>query len=398
MDISKIRLDSPVCANYAYFDTAAASAATQKNIDAVTEYLQRTAEAGLYLPSFRKETYARIEQVREQAAAFINAKPEEIAFIKNATEGLCFIAQGMAWQPGDEVIIPDFENLSNLVPWLRLEQTRGIKVIKVPAQDSGKVAVADIEAVITERTRLISFSHLPNATGAIQDAKAICAMARKHGVQTLICAAQSLGMIPTDVREIDCDYLAACGRKALRAIEGTGILYVRQSLIGSLEPCLVGWWNSSFDFKTQQLSLAETARRFEAGCPNVPAILSLGEAVAYAQELGIEAIFERVRALGNFALERLQRLPGFELYGPQDAAGRIGIIPFNIKGVNAQALVRKMEERNIIIEAGHFMAHTIMNRYQITEMLRLSLHYFNSEQEIEDAIAVIRDTMQLQEK
>ncbi|WP_116474737.1 aminotransferase class V-fold PLP-dependent enzyme [Zobellella maritima] len=383
MDIDKVRTDSPVCSSYAYFDTAAASAPTQDIVQKVTNYLDRTAAQGLYNPSFRKEVYGELEAIRVRTAAFINASADEVAFVKNATEGISIIAQGIDWKPGDEVILPSFENLSNLVPWLRLQETRGIKVITVEARESGLVMPEDIEKAITDKTRLISFSQLPNATGAVQPAQAICALAKQRGVQTLICAAQSLGLIPIDVQQLDCDYLVACGRKALRAIEGSGMLYVRKSLIESIEPCLVGWWNSAFDLNTQTLSLDSRARRFEAGCPVVPAILSLGAAVDYAEELGVAAIFERVRALTVFAIERLRSIPGFELYGPADISDRIGIIPFNIRGVDAGEIVAYLEANNIIIEAGHFMAHSIMNRYGIDKMARISLHYFNSEEEIE---------------
>ncbi len=388
--IRKIRNDSPVCARYAYFDTAAAAAPTQNNINAVTAYLQRSSEEGLYLPAFRKETYQRIEEIRAETAAFINAKPSEIAFVKNGSEAISIVAQGVDWQAGDEIIVSSFEILSNLVPWLRLQERKGIRVVTAQARDNGLLHPDDVRALITPRTRLITFSHLSNVTGGLQPVQAICDLAREHDVRTLICAAQSLGMVPIDVARLGCDYLAACGRKSLRAIEGSGVLYVREALIAAMEPCLVGWWNSSYDSATKTVTLNPTAKRFEAGCPIVPAIISLGEAVAYASAIGIESIYARVRALTAYAVERLKTLPGAELYGPDTAAERLAIITFNIASLDAHDIVFELERNGVIIEAGHFMADAIMKRYNITKMARIALHYFNDEEEIDRSVALIR--------
>lgn len=393
MDIEKIRQESPVCSAYAYFDTAAAAPPTRANIEVVSAYLERSSVEGLYRPAFRKETYERIEKIRAKVAAFINAEAAEIAFVKNGSEAISLIAQGGNWQSGDEIIVSGFEILSNLVPWLRLQERRGVKVIIVPARDNGLLDIEDVRAVLSERTRLISFSQLSNVTGGLQPVQAICDLARARGIRTLLCAAQSLGMVPIDVKRLGCDYLAACGRKSLRAIEGSGILYIRENLIAETEPCLVGWWNSSYDSATKRVTLNPTAKRFEAGCPIVPAIISMEEAIDYASSIGMEAIFARVRSLTAYAVDKLKELPGAELYGPDRIDERLAIITFNIKTLDAHAIVQELERHGIIIEAGHFMADAIMKRYNIEKMARISLHYFNAESEIDRAVAIIRKMM-----
>ncbi len=391
MDIDRVRQETEVTAHYAYFDTGAAAPPPRPVIDTVKSYLEATARSGPYLPSLRKEIYAKVEEIRQQVADFLSAEVTEIAFTRNGSEAISIIAQGIDWQQGDEVIVPNTEMLSNLAPWLRLAEKRGIVVVSAKANAEGVIDVETIEQLITPRTRLLTFCSLSNATGAIQPAQALCDLAKKHGVLSLVSASQSVGIIETNVKTLGCDFLATCGRKGLRAIEGSGILYVRHELIRTLEPCLVGWWNSAFDATTEVLSLPETAKRFEAGCPNIPAILSLGAAIEYAEMLGMKNIEARVRQLTAYMVNGIQQVPNAEVYGPKEIVERIGLVPFNIKGIDPNALVSMLEKEGVIIEAGHFMASAIMRHYQIERMARLSLHYFNTTSEIDKTIQLIRD-------
>ncbi|WP_322086490.1 aminotransferase class V-fold PLP-dependent enzyme [Burkholderia sp. BCC1999] len=390
MDITAIRADTPLTASTIYLDTAAASLPPEPVLDTVNDYLRDTGRVGIYLPAFRKATYARVDAVRKQLAAFLGAHADEIAFTKNATEAISLVAQGLRWQPGDEVLVADTEMLSNLLPWKRLEATHGIVVRMIAANDEGLLAPDAFAQAITPRTRLLTFSHVPNSSGALQDAAALCAVARDHGVLSLVNASQSVGMVETDVRTLGCDFLAGCGRKALRATEGSGFLYVQRARIDALEPVLAGWWNGAYDRTTGALSFVAGAKRFEAGCPIVPAILGLGAALDYAQCIGVAQIEARVRDLTAYAVDTFATLPGFELYGPRDAARRIGIVPFNLRGIDPATIVAALEAQHCIIEAGNFMADAILARYGVSTMARVSLHYFNTREEIDRVAALIR--------
>jgi cysteine desulfurase/selenocysteine lyase len=390
MDIDAIRNDVPLVRTTIYLDTAAASLPPDSVLDAVRNYLTDTAHVGIYLPVFRKQTYARVEAVRAQLAEFLNVDPAEVAFTKNATEAISIIANGINWKVGDEILVADTEMLSNLLPWKRLEVTRGVVVRMVPADAQGVLAAESFARLITPNTRLLTFSHLPNSTGALQDARAICAVAKAHGVLSLVNASQSLGMVETDVVSMGCDFLAGCGRKALRATEGTGFLFVRRPWIERIEPVLAGWWNGVYDRETGALSFVPGARRFEAGCPIVPAILGLGAALTYATAIGIEAIERRVGDLTAYAVELFAGIPGFELYGPKDPTQRIGIVPFNIHGIDPAKIVAELEAQNCIIESGSFMADSILARYGVGTMARVSLHYFNTHEEIDRVALLIR--------
>src|SRR5690606_10875690 len=163
------------------------------------DYVQKTASLGPYLPSFRKKVYAQLDEIRAKIADFLGANSSEIAFTKNGTEAINFVANGLRWNQGDEVILADFEFHSNFVPWLKLQNEGKIRLKVLKTDKSGLISVSEIEKLISPRTRLITVSHLPNASGALQPVEEICQIARKHNVLTLINASQTLGLVPIDV-------------------------------------------------------------------------------------------------------------------------------------------------------------------------------------------------------
>lgn len=391
MNWTRIYQETLVADRYAYFDTGAAAPPPAPVVAAVKAYLDKTASLGTYLPSFRKEVYQNIELTREKMAAFIHADAKEIAFTKNGTESICLVARGIDWQEGDEIILPDTEMLSNVSVWHLLAKEKKLTVVPLKANREGIIEPDSLRKLITPKTRLVSFVALSNVTGAVQPVAQLCHIAREASVLSHVSASQALGLLNVNVKEWQCDFLSACGRKGLRAIEGSGVLYVRDSLITTLSPTLVGWWNSSLDPQSGDVVLPDTAKRFEAGCPNVPAIISLDCALDYATAIGIDTIEQRCRELTQYALTRLAGLPGFEAYGPTDAQARLGIIPFNIRGIASDKLTAWLEQQQIIIESGHFMASAILRTYQIEKMGRISLHYFNQTAEIDRLVTAIAE-------
>lgn len=391
MNWTRIYQETLVAERYAYFDTGAAAPPPAPVVAAVKTYLDKTASLGTYLPSFRKEVYQNIELTRKKMAAFLHADAQEIAFTKNGTESICLVARGIDWQEGDEIILPDTEMLSNVSVWHLLAKEKNLTVVPLKANPEGIIEPESLRRLITPKTRLVSFVALSNVTGAVQPVAQLCHIARQAGVLSHVSASQALGMLAINVREWQCDFLSACGRKGLRAIEGSGVLYVRESLIATLSPALVGWWNSTLDPQSGQVLLPDTAKRFEAGCPNVPAVISLDCALDYANAIGITTIEARCRELTQYALMQLAGLSGFEAYGPANAGNRLGIIPFNIRGVCPDKLTAWLEQQHIIIESGHFMASAILRTYQIEKMARISLHYFNQTAEIDRLVSAIAE-------
>jgi cysteine desulfurase/selenocysteine lyase len=380
--------------DYVYFDTAAAAPPVREAVDAAVEYLRKTGDVGPYLPRFRSEIYTRLEEIRSETATLFQATPEEIAFTRNGTEAICLVARGLRWNEGDEIIVPDTEMLSNVAIWRMLEQDVGVTVVTVEAGATGVLDPEAIAEAITDRTRLVTFASLSNVTGVVQPVRDICEVAASHGVLTHVDAAQSLGIVPLGFDDWHCDFISACTRKGLRGIEGSGVLAVRSALTDQLRPTLAGWWNTQIDPGTGDVTFPPTARRLEAGSPNVPAILALGGAVEAVRKTGIDHIHQTVRELTDYAADRLRALGEVDIYGPEDDSRRLGIIPFNLRGVDPDHLTTSLEDRGIIIESGHFMAGPILAEYGIEKMARISLNYFNTRQEIDrfiDAVATRKD-------
>ncbi|WP_408008467.1 aminotransferase class V-fold PLP-dependent enzyme [Pseudalkalibacillus sp. A8] len=398
MNIEEIRKDMPLHERYSYINTAAACAPPQQVIDAITDYLQKTASLGPYLPAFRKEVYQKIDETRAKASEFIGADASEIAFVKNGTEGINFVANGLTWEEGDEIILADLEFHSNYTPWLKLRDKKKVSLKIIETDKSGVIDVDLIVKEITNRTRLITVSHLPNASGALQKVEEICKVAKKYNVLTLINASQTLGLVPIHVKELGCDFLSACGRKWLRGPEGSGILYIKESLIDSIEPTLIGWGGTTWDFETNDYSYLSIAKRVEAGCPIVPSILGLGTAIDYAKNIGVENIHRRVKTLTKYTVDQLSTIDGVSVYGPQDIKNRLAIVPFNVEGLHPDRITEYLEENNIIIEAGTFMANTLLQQYGINKMARLSPHYFNTEEEIDTVVSLIKSLQQKEGK
>lgn len=373
---------------YLYFDTAAAAPPVVPAVEAASDYLWKTTRTGPYLPSLRAEIYAQLDEIRGRVASFMGAAPEELAFTRNGTESISLVARGLSWEPGDEIIVPDTEMLSNIAIWRMVAQESGAKIVTVAGGPTGLLDPEAVRAAITERTRLVTFAALSNVTGAAQPVVELCEVAAAAGVLVHVNAAQALGMMPVGLDVWPCDFISACTRKGLRAIEGSGVLAVREQHLDALTPTLAGWWNAGLG-DGDDVTFMRAARKLEAGSPNVPAILALGAAVEVAEGLGIDAIHTRVRELTAYAATRLRDIPGTQIYGPELDADRLGILPFNIEGCDPAKLTLALERRGIIIEAGHFMATPILAAYGVERMARVSLHYFNTTDEIDQLVAAI---------
>lgn len=390
MDIETIRADTPLTRSTSYFNTAAASLPPEPVLEAVCGYLLDTSRIGICQPAFRRLTQARVEGVRGLLAHFLNVEASELAFTPNATEAIATVARGLAWRPGDEVLVADTEPPGNFLPWKRLEATHGVIVRVVPSDREGLLTAGAFADLVTPRTRLLTFSHLSASSGALQDASAICAMARGHDVLTLVDAAQSLGLVATDVAATGCDFLAGCGRKGLRTTEGVGFLYVnRERILGPL-PTLPGWWKGTYDPTTGQMVPFPGARRFEAGAPAVAAVLGLGKAVDYARAIGIDEIERRVRELTRRAIKRFADIPGIDLSGPLDPGRRVGILSFGLPGKDPDALTSAMETQGCILDTVDPTPGSRSTRPREKVRVRLALHYFNTREEIDSAAALLR--------
>jgi cysteine desulfurase/selenocysteine lyase len=372
-----------------YLDNAATTPTPQPVLDAMLEYFREySANVGRGLHRAARRATEAFEAARSKLARVINAEPEEIVYTKNATEAINIVAQGLGLRKGDKVIATVLEHHSNLIPWQRLERTRGVKLEVVGATWDCMIEPSELDAAIDDSTRLIAMTQVSNAVGSLQPVEEVGKLAREHDVLFLVDASQAVGHMPVDVKAMGCDFLAAPGHKGLLGPQGTGFLYVRKDRFRELEPLLVGGGIvESVDVHSYKL--VPPPQVFDAGTPNIPGIVGLGRAAEYVLEIGIERIAERERKLTEGML-RIGKLEQVQVYGPQNVRLRGGVVSFNIEGIGHHDVAAMLDElAGIAVRSGHHCAEPTMRHLGVDGTVRASVHYFNLEEEIEKFVAVV---------
>lgn len=372
-----------------YLDNAATTPTPQPVLDAMLEYFREySANVGRGLHRVTRRATEEFEATRGELARVIGAKPEEIAYTKNATEAINIVAQGLGLQEGDKVVTTVLEHHSNLIPWQHLEKQRGVKLEVVRATPDCLIDPAAVELAIDKNTKLVTMVHVSNAVGSIQSVEQVGKLAADHGLLFLIDASQAVGHMPVDVKAIGCDFLAAPGHKGLLGPQGTGFLYAREDRIKGLEPLLLGGGIvESVD--EHSCKLVAPPQIFDAGTPNIPGIIALGRAAEYVLEIGLEKIAERERRLTK-QMFKIAELEHVEVYGPSDIGRRGGVVSFNVKGMDHHDAAATLDElANIAVRSGHHCAQPTMRHLGIEGTVRASVHYYNLEEEIEKFIEVV---------
>jgi selenocysteine lyase/cysteine desulfurase len=378
-EIQQIRAGTKGAAQSVHFNNAGSSLPPDVVVETVMAYLREEAVYGGY------ETEAKyagqLENVYKQIAKLINAHQDEIAIVENASIAWHLAFGGVDLKPGDEVITSEMEYVTNHIGFLNAEKNYGIKVMVVANDAWGNFDPGMLEKVISGRTRLIAITHVPSAAGNILPVEEIGRIARRHGVLYLVDACQSAGQVPLDVEAIGCDMLSVTGRKYLRAPRGTGFLYVRKTVQDQLRTWLLDG-HSVASVDEHGYRLLDNARRFELYEKSRALMLGLGAAVSYALDLGLERIRERVIYLAGVLRSRLSEVEGVTVH---DRGERLsGIVTFSVSGMDAAAVKAALAEKRINVSIGRAQSTLIyMNKHQLSTILRASVHYYNTEEEIE---------------
>jgi selenocysteine lyase/cysteine desulfurase len=285
------------------------------------------------------------DDVRTQVARFLNAAPDEIILNRNTTEGMNLVANGLDFEPGDEVIISSHEHPAGYYPWKLQEKRHGIRVIEVPLgapPESTEQIVTAFGSAISPRTRVISVSHTEYITGLIFPVRELCAIAHQRDILVVADSAHGVGMLDLDVHELDVDVLASSPYKWCGAPAGCGVLYVRREVQGRIWPQIIAAeWDSSSAGATKFEELGQRAD---------PCIFGLGEAVDFQSIVGKERIERRVRTLGNHLRDGLRSIPGVRLHTSTDPYLNGGLTAFSIAGVDPERIVNYLREKyNIVI-------------------------------------------------
>jgi selenocysteine lyase/cysteine desulfurase len=378
-DLARARRETPGCERVVHFNNAGAALMPQPVLEAVINHLRLEASIGGYEAKEREHEEA--ERVYAAAAQFINCASDEIAFIENATRAWDMAFYAIRFKPGDRILTAKAEYASNYIAYLQVARRTGAKIEVIPNDEHGQVSVEALRRMMDERVRLISITHVPTNGGLVNPAAEVGKVARDADVIYLLDACQSVGQMPIDVGRIGCDILSATGRKYLRGPRGTGFLYVRRSLIEELEPPFLDMHAARWVSK-DRYEIMPDARRFENWEAYYAGKVGLGVAIDYALSWGIDAIWARVEKLAETLRARLKGLEPVTVHDL--GARRCGIVTFSVKGVDSAEVRRNLAAHNINVTVSHAEGTLLdMNERQLEAIVRASVHYYNSEEEVE---------------
>jgi cysteine desulfurase/selenocysteine lyase len=398
LDVVAIRRDFPILERrvhdkpLVYLDNAATSQKPRQVIQALVDYYAQTnanIHRGLHtLAEAATEAY---EAARAKAARFIGASgPDEILFTRNTTEALNLVAYTWAADnvgPGDEIVISTMEHHSNIVPWQWIAGRQGAVLKYAEVGEDGTLDLAEIERLVTPRTKLVSMMQVSNVLGTINPVREIARIAHDRGALMVVDGAQSVPHLPVDVRELDCDFLAFSSHKMLGPT-GVGVLWGRRSILAGMRPFLRGGEMIEV-VERQHTTYNELPWKYEAGTPNIADVIAFGAAVDYLTELGMERVRAHEIELTAYALERIGGIPGVTIYGPKDARQRGGVIAFTVDGIHPHDLGQIVDYDGVAIRAGQHCCQVLCQSIGVPATARASFYVYNTPAEVDVLVAAV---------
>ncbi len=377
-DLVRARAETPGVSHVVHFNNAGCSLPPRPVVEAMIAHLELEATIGGYeAHDARRDA---VERPYRALARLLNADPDEIAVVENATRAWDMAFYAMPLKRGDRVLTGKSEYCSNFIAFLHRANRDGIVVDVAPSTATGEIDVAALAELITDRTRLIAITHVPTSGGLVNPAAAIGAVARRAGVPYLLDACQSVGQMPIDVRAIGCDMLSGTGRKFLRGPRGIGFLYVRKSLLARLDPPFLDDHAADWS-RDDGYEIRDDARRFETPECSFAAKIGLGVAVDYAMGWPMPAVEARVQGLAETLRSALSKHCGARLHDL--GTRRCGIVTFSVPGIAADTIKARLRERGINVTVAVAQATRLdMIPRGLDRIVRASLHYYNTDEEI----------------
>ncbi|MFP4227753.1 MAG: aminotransferase class V-fold PLP-dependent enzyme, partial [Salinivenus sp.] len=383
------RADTPGTANVLHFNNAGAALPPQPVLNAQVHHLHREAEIGGYEAAAEAE--AALQHTYDAIARLLGCASDEVALVENATRAWDMAFYGLPLEDGDRILTSQAAYASNYIACLQVAERTGATVEVVPSTPTGEIDVDALRSMMDDDVALIALTHVPTNGGLVNPAAKVGAIAEDAEVPFLLDACQSAGQMPLPVEEIGCTMLSATGRKYLRGPRGTGFLYVRRDWIERIEPPLLdlhaATWTGPDTYKVHP-----DARRFETWESHVAGQVALGVAVDYALDRGLEAIFERNRDLATRLRTALSEVAGVTVRDQ----GRVqcGITTFTAEQMDAEALQSALRDRNINVSVSPPASTRLdADGRDLPDLVRASVHYYNTEAEIERFTQALRDVL-----
>jgi selenocysteine lyase/cysteine desulfurase len=359
-------------------------------LDAVLGHLELEGRIGGY--EAHAENEEQIERFYGAAAELIGARPEELAFCPSATRAWDLAFYSFDFDSGGRILTSVADYISNYIAYIQVAARTGVEVVTVPNDEDGQLSVEALRNLVDEEVRLVAITHVPTNSGLVNPVEQIGAITREAGIPYLVDACQSAGQMPLDVDAIGCDALSATGRKYLRGPRGTGFLYVRASLLERLEPPFLDMRAADW-VAPDRYELRPDGRRFEEWEQDYAGKAGLARAIDYALEWGIDATWERVRGLGERLRALLGEVEGVKTYDPGSV--RCGIVTFAVDGLAAEEVKEALarERINVTVAATTSAVIDAIER-DLPDLVRASVHYYNTDEELERAAECVGDAAQ----
>ena len=398
MDVSKIRkdfavLNKPVGGKLPiYFDNACQTLRPRQVTEAVMEYYESfPACAGRSVHKLATEVSLRCDSVRARAAEFFNADdPSEIAFTKNATEGLNTVIFGSGLVKGDEIVTTDYEHNSVHVPVLELVRTKGVRHRLVRSGRDGEFDLDAFERTMSKKVRLVAMCLTSNVTGCTLQAKEVIDIAHSYGAKVMLDAAQAAPSRKIDVSALQVDYLAASAHK-MCGPSGVGLLYARRGLGEALSPRIYGGHGVT-DTDIDSFQLLPPPERFETGLQNYSGIVGTGAALQYISSIGLDQILEHEISLNRRISHALANADAVSVVGPSDPNLRGGLFSFNIKGLSAHDVAMILDNsKNIMMRSGMHCSHSFFHARKLDGCARASVYIYNTNEEVDIFTDAVKD-------
>jgi len=374
-----------------YLDSAASSLTPEPVVQKMVEYYHEyraNVERGLYKTSQRASE--EVEKARDKIAGFINSRSNsEIIFTKNSSESINIVANGLTWGKGEKIVTTLLEHHSNFIVWLRVKQKHGVDMDVVPPDEHGLINLSDVEKAVNDHTKLVAVTHVSNVLGVILPIKEIVEIAHDHGAMVLVDGAQSVPHLDVDVQRLGCDFLAFSGHK-MCGPTGSGILYIKQEHLDSVEPLCIGGGTIS-EVGSDYYRLEKSPAKFEAGTPPIAEAIGLGAAVDYLKNVGIENIENHERKLTERIFEALINNPKVRIYGPEPK-DKAGITSFNVGESNPHDVALAFDvSGDIMVRSGHHCAMPLVREVlkESRGTVRASTYLYNTEEEVEKFISTL---------